>query len=1064
VTEDKAKNETASKLSDCMPTSFIETLVEDGSLVCPNCHSLLNWMSDSIKCPICKETFKCKNGAVDFYNRYKNNNLENLVMPDKYVKNVANALGFKDDKDTLDALESALCDTFLVSEESNSLTAEIRELSNRLKIPPPSIGTIDAIKTLKSLSLKSISRQLQSIKIIRMTKSQKEPNISIPINSDIGLQFEEQFIEPKLNANETIYRSIRIKNTGSSIISSDSNQPILISYHWLDNKGNVIEFEGLRSHIPKVLYPGDSITVITSIKTPATKGHYVLRICPVQEHVKWLEDIVLERPIEVVYNSVYNRNHLLKDLKIFNQTFEFNSDQNLAKNMIIAYIRKNYPQKNLRILEIGAGIFPQSIELTNLNCMVISTDISFAMCQLGSLFYTHVEKKYNNKLFCFMSCNALNLPIAEATIDGVIIFAALHHFPDPVKLLLYLRKFVNRDGFFAIMREPCNPNPWDPDYLRDIKTGINEQMWSIEEYSQIFENAALELKSGQIDSGCSLKVILSPNLKANLNTKKRIIICSNFYPPNFIGGAELIAHDYAKMLRALGHNVVIFAGDNKGHGKRHSIRKETYEGLTIYRVTLSEEDFLPSQVNFIHRQVEENFKNLIDRFLPDLIHFHNIIGLSVGLIHVAKNKGIKTVLTLHDHWGFCYKNTLLKRDDEICTDYTRCADCMPFISGKTYINVPIKMREDFLNIQFRDIDVFISPSQYLADTYIKAGLPKEKFRVIWNGVNVKRFANISKKKNDGCVRFTFIGYFGKHKGIHILLEALPLIGMDRSFIVNLVGEGELLSKYKQQVESKGLDNLVKFWGKIDNIEGAYSETDVLILPSIWPENQPVTITEAMASRIPVIASDIGGNPELIEDGKTGYLFEPANPRDLADKMKDFILHNDKIKSFGDKAYKRIENNTFENQISKIIKIYDEDINRVMQTEKCIIIACVGHQISPMCIQAMRSVSNRRHQFILRFLMADWLQEDQLSSSGLIWIVDQNVTLKELAIGLINKIPLLVPDEIAELRYTCIKGNCGLYYRSSQEAEACLEYLIENESIRIAMGNNGFKFYNNISKS
>jgi glycosyltransferase involved in cell wall biosynthesis len=87
------------------------------------------------------------------------------------------------------------------------------------------------------------------------------------------------------------------------------------------------------------------------------------------------------------------------------------------------------------------------------------------------------------------------------------------------------------------------------------------------------------------------------------------------------------------------------------------------------------------------------------------------------------------------------------------------------------------------------------------------------------------------------------------------LNALPFIEKDRSFIVNLVGEGELSSKYKQQVKSMGLDNLVKFWGRIDNIERAYSETDILILPSIWPENQPVTITEAMASKIPVIASN-----------------------------------------------------------------------------------------------------------------------------------------------------------------------------------------------------------------
>ena len=1030
MTEENTKKEMPPKLSDCMHISLLKTLVADGSLICPNCHISLSTMNDSITCPVCKNIFKCKNRAIDFYAQYRNNNLDNLVIPDEFVKNVANALGFNTDKKTLEKLSSALGDTFLVSVESDSLTAEIRELSNRLKIPPPSMEIVDA------------------------NKIPTEPNISLPINSNIELIFEKHFIESKLKANKIIYRSIRIKNTSSSIISSEGNHPLLLSYHWLDDERNMIVFDGLRSPIPKVLYPGESITVITSIKTPVVKGHYVLRICPVQEHVKWLEGFVLERSIEVVENS----NHMLENLKIFNQGFEFNSDQNLAKNMITTYICENYPNKKLRILEIGAGIFPQSIDLTDLNCTIISTDISFAMCQLGSLFYTHVDKKHNDNLFCFMSCNALSLPIADASIDGFIIFAALHHFPDPVKLLLYLKRFVKRDGFFAIMREPCNPNPYDPDYLRDIRTGINEQMWSIEEYSQIFENAALELEVGRIDSGCSLKVILSPKRREISNKKKRIIICSNFYPPNFIGGAELIAHCHAKILKTLGYDVVIFAGDTKGNGERHSIRKETYESLTIHRVTLAGEDFQPSKVNFTHRKVEENFKNILDSFLPDIVHFHNIIGLSVGLIHAAKNRGIRTVLTLHDHWGFCYKNTLLRRENEICSDYTRCSECMPFISDDNYKNIPLSMRNDFLEVQFKDVDIFISPSRYLADAHIRAGFPKEKFRVVWNGVDVERFAKIHHISVKSCVRFTFIGYFGAHKGIGILLDALQFIGKDHHFRINLVGEGELSAKYKNKVKSMGLDNLVKFWGKIDDIEKAYTETDVLVLPSIWPENQPVTITEAMASRIPVIASNIGGNPELIEDGKTGYLFELGNPRDLADKMREFILHNDKIKSFGDKAYEKIKNDTFENQVLRITKIYDEDPRAVEQIEEEMIIACVGHQVNPQCIQAMRSFSNDNQKVRLRFLFTDWLQEDQLSSAKILWVLDRAIDIKDVAIGLRNRLPLLIPEDNASLKELCIRGNCGLYYKDALDAVACIEYLIKNETERVSLGTLGFKYH------
>jgi len=550
----------------------------------------------------------------------------------------------------------------------------------------------------------------------------------------------------------------------------------------------------------------------------------------------------------------------------------------------------------------------------------------------------------------------------------------------------------------------------------------------------------------------------------NLNMRNKIIICCNVYPPHFIGGAELIAHDHAKVLKNLGHDVIIFAGDIQGHGERHSLRKDTYDGLTVYRVTLNWEDFHQSSFNFTHKQVEEHFNNILDSFSPDIVHFHNLIGLSAALIHIAKQKHLRTVLTLHDHWGFCYKNTILKDEKNICRNYFKCEECMPFITEGYYKNIPISMRNDFLAMQFNDVDIFISPSQYLADAYIHAGFPKEKFRVIWNGIDVNRFDNIRKNIENSDIRFTFIGYFGAHKGLNILLDALPFISKNHRFKINLIGTGELFEKYKQQVKSKGFDDLVEFWGRIDKIDRAYSETDVLILPSIWPENQPVTITEAMASRIPVIASNIGGNPELIEDGNTGYLFEPANSRDLASKMLEFISNPGKIITFGENAHSKIKSNTFENQISKIIKIYNDGISiERKQIREEILVACIGHIISPTCAKAMKSINDKNLKIQFRFLLLDWLQRDQVPLAQALWVVGDEVDMNEVVIGLINKVPLLVPEKDSYLKGLCIEGNCGLYYRDDLEAEACLEYLAQNEAERCALGRYGFKFYSENSK-
>jgi glycosyltransferase involved in cell wall biosynthesis len=493
--------------------------------------------------------------------------------------------------------------------------------------------------------------------------------------------------------------------------------------------------------------------------------------------------------------------------------------------------------------------------------------------------------------------------------------------------------------------------------------------------------------------------------------KKKIVICSNAYPPNFIGGAELIAHNQAKTLKKLGHDVVVFTGDTQVQvfGKRHSLRRDTYDGLTVYRIYLTPQDYQSDFINFTHKKVEEHFKKLLDSFSPDIVHFHNIIGLSVGLIHIAKHKGIKTILTVHDHWGFCHKNTILKSSEEICHDY-RCAECMSIIPDEDCKNIPIRMRKDFIAIQLSDVDAFISPSQYLADAYIRAGIPKEKFNVIWYGINVQQFAHISKTPMNRRIRFTFVGYFGRHKGIHILLNALPFVGNYDHFEVNLVGDGELMANLKQQVKAMGLNNLVKFWGKSNNIEKAYRETDIFILPSIWPENQPVTITEAMASRLPVIASDAGGIPELVKDGKTGYLFEVGNAKDLAQKMSEFILHPDRIKTFGENGYKEIINNTFENQSDKILQVYNEKVlDQVKQPREEMLIACIGKRVNPQCAQTMNSFLNEGQQCIFRFVMSDWVQEDQFRMLKLLWVVDEEINQKDIIIGLMNKLPLLVPE-------------------------------------------------------
>jgi len=539
---------------------------------------------------------------------------------------------------------------------------------------------------------------------------------------------------------------------------------------------------------------------------------------------------------------------------------------------------------------------------------------------------------------------------------------------------------------------------------------------------------------------------------------KRVLVCTNVYPPNFIGGAELIAHQYAKTLKGMGHEVIVFAGDIGAHGERHSMLVESYDGMIVFRVCLTNEDFAPDKVNFVHRKVEEHFDTVLELFHPDVVHFNNLIGLSAGLIHRAKIRGIETALTVHDHWGFCLKNTLLRKDGSICDNSNRCHECMRFIYNDSGAAMPVRMRKDFLSLQMDDIDIFISPSKYLARAYIKAGFPDEKFHVIEYGLDIKRFSGTRKVPGNGKVRFTFIGYLGEHKGVHVLINALRRIDK-RRMTLNIAGDGALMDTYRQQVRSLGLEDTVKFWGKVADIERIYAQTDVLILPSIWPENQPLTIIEAMSSGIPVIASDIGGIPELVDDGIDGYLFSPGDDEALAGKMSDIIARPDILKKLGNNAYKKVRGYQLKEQALKVLQAYDErHIKAKGKQNTCALIVCSGNGGNPQFAGAMNDLSQagvlRRYRFVAR----EWLSPERMRDAKVLWVLPREMDWDTVILGLSNMVPLLVPEDNEDLKNLCTVGNCGFYYSNVNEALAYIHYLIDHEEERTSLGKKGQDLY------
>lgn len=517
---------------------------------------------------------------------------------------------------------------------------------------------------------------------------------------------------------------------------------------------------------------------------------------------------------------------------------------------------------------------------------------------------------------------------------------------------------------------------------------------------------------------------------------RSVIICCNAYPPKFIGGAELIAHYQAKELIKQGHRVVVLAAETYSVNKQYEFYEDSFEGITVYRIRMDFDNFDISYVNFFNNHVNKAFEMLVDKYNADVLHAHNLIGLSLGIFDIAKKRGMKTVLTLHDHWGYCLKNTILHSSGNICTDTSHCTDCLPALTGGG-INIPLKFRKDYFKHIYDKIDVLISPSQYLADGYEKNFITNRKVNVIWNGIDVDKYKQI-KKKPSNKIRFTYIGYLGHHKGIQVFLDAAKMSKYRDKIEINFAGSGENVEAYQDFVKNNGLADTVNFLGRVPNSEimQVYEKTDVYVLASIWPENQPVSITEAMSCGIPVITSDIGGSVELVEDGVTGFHFKAGSAADLAAKMDYFAENPEKISEFGRNGLQKIEPFTFSEQVKKIVAKYNEDSSFVPVHSRKVKIAVVGKTVpdnisSGLCNSA-------------EFYKIDWMWDDLLKIDIIVLLEDSGLSADDLfSLIRTSSAAVIVPESNSDMTTLVKKYNCGLYYVNAHNIYKYLEYLLTN---------------------
>jgi len=348
----------------------------------------------------------------------------------------------------------------------------------------------------------------------------------------------------------------------------------------------------------------------------------------------------------------------------------------------------------------------------------------------------------------------------------------------------------------------------------------------------------------------------------NTSRKFKIGIVNSYYYPDIVGGAEVVVKTLAEIYKAFGHDVFVIAS-----GKED--RVDNINGVRVYRVrnrnlywgkeSKKQSNFKKvfwHLINVNNPFVKRKVSKIIEKEKPNIIHSHNLNELSFGILETFSRNGTKVLHTLHDYSFMCV-NTMMFKNSENCQKI--CTQCSIYASLK-------RKYADY-------IDYLVGVSRFIVDRHRRNGFFTDKeFSVIYNPVTFK-IPDCTEKRHRELV-FGFIGRLHPSKGVELLLRAFGKIEKPL-----LIAGNPYTGSYGRYLKSIARKENIKFLGWI-RAEEFYRLVDVIIIPSLWHDPSPTVVHEANAFGIPVIASNRGGLPELVHDGKNGFIFDPENPDSL----------------------------------------------------------------------------------------------------------------------------------------------------------------------------------------
>lgn len=406
----------------------------------------------------------------------------------------------------------------------------------------------------------------------------------------------------------------------------------------------------------------------------------------------------------------------------------------------------------------------------------------------------------------------------------------------------------------------------------------------------------------------------------------RIVHVIHTFPPYSRAGSENYCEALAHQ-QAASHEVAVFHRIAEGEQPEYEVTEDRAGDVLIARLNRTFRDATGFEHTYRSDPAAAAFGEFLDRFQPDVVHFHHVTCLSTTCVHEAKERDILVVYTLHDFWLLCPRGQFLRRDLSLCDRHTDadCVRCMayqlPIEGGHERVDelyrqaeelkqrrlpkgvhrwlasrpfgqeeaamAHIRERTDHIREMCDLVDLFISPLNFLASRYVEFGIPQEQITVSDYGFDLSAWKTAPPKSTAPAerLRVAYLGTWIPSKGVDVLLEAFRELDPSKA-VLDVHGYAnpyDGVEDYEGHLRNLAADAPhIRLRERYDPeaVPDLLAAADVLVVPSIWYENSPLTIHEAFLAGVPVIASGHGGMKELVRHGISGLNFRPGNAASL----------------------------------------------------------------------------------------------------------------------------------------------------------------------------------------